>query len=106
MTENPLLPIRRVQASEMRVTMGGAPCYLYPGGGITLMAHIPRIPDKAFGYVPAPAPVAPPEFTSRADLDAAAGGHMEHVIVLVERHGAESLAGPWVSAGPRPDAPG
>ncbi|MCW8084462.1 6-hydroxynicotinate reductase [Sabulicella glaciei] len=108
-TENPILLTRRVQAGEVRVTMGGAPCYLYPGGGITLMADILRIPDKAFGYVPTPALVAPIEFTLRADLYAALGGHVEHAIALsalIERHGAESLAAPWMSANPWPDAPG
>ena len=76
-TENPVLLTHGVREEKVRVTMGGAPCYVWPGGGITIMADILRLPDDAFGYVPTPALVAPIEFTMRADLYAALGGHVE-----------------------------
>jgi hypothetical protein len=107
-TENPILLTRRVQQGEVRVTMGGAPCYLWPGGGITIMADVLRIPDNAFGHVPTPALVAPIEFTLRADLYAALGGHVEHAMaleLLLARHAAESENAPWPAANPWPDAP-
>ena len=108
-TENPILLTRRVQAGDVRVTMGGAPCYLYPGGGITIMADVARMPDNAFGSVPTPALVAPIEFTLRADLYAALGGHVEHAIALaalLDRFGPESERAPWMAANPWPEAPG
>jgi len=62
-TENPVLLTRSVAKGETRVTMGGAPVYVWPGGGITVMADVTRMPRNAFGYVPTPAIVAPLEFT-------------------------------------------
>jgi hypothetical protein len=107
-TENPILLTRRVQQGEVRVTMGGAPCYLWPGGGITIMADVLRIPDKAFGHVPTPALVAPIEFTLKADLYAALGGHVEHAIALealLARHAEEAEDRGWPAANPWPSAP-
>jgi 6-hydroxynicotinate reductase len=107
-TENPILLTRRVQAGEVRVTMGGAPCYLWPGGGITIMADVLAIPDNAFGHVPTPALVAPIEFTLRAELYAALGGHVDQAIALetlLSRHGDAAVNAPWPAANPWPDAP-
>ena len=53
--------------------------YVWPGGGITFMADVTRMPQNAFGYVPTPALVAPIEFTLRLRDYAALGGYMEHV---------------------------
>ncbi len=75
-TQNPVKLTRSVRATETRVTCGGAPVYVWPGGGITLMVDVLAMPERAFGYVPTPAIVAPLEFTmSRVDY-AALGGHM------------------------------
>jgi hypothetical protein len=78
-TENPVLLTRSVQAGETRVTMGGAPVYLWPGGGITVMADVLRMPKRAFGHVPTPAIVAPLEFTLPRALYERLGGHMNDV---------------------------
>ena len=61
------------------VSCGGAPVYVWPGGGITFMVDVTRVPDNAFGYVPTPALVAPIEFTLRLEDYRALGGHMEQV---------------------------
>jgi len=87
-TENPVRLTRAVRESVTRVTSGGAPCYVWPGGGITFMVDVTTLPDNAFGSVPTPALVAPIEFTmARADY-AALGGHMDHVRELGEIVGA------------------
>src|SRR5262245_63998891 len=62
-TENPILLTRSVAKGETRVTMGGAPVTVWPGGGITIMVDVTRMPKRAFGSVPTPAIVAPIEFT-------------------------------------------
>ncbi len=62
-TENPVRLTRSVQSMITRVTCGGAPVYVWPGGGITVMVDVTRVPKGAFGYVPTPALVAPIEFT-------------------------------------------
>ena len=81
-TENPVLLTRSVAAGETRVTMGGAPVFLWPGGGITVMADVLRLPKNAFGSVPTPAIVAPIEFTMPRGLYARLGGHMEDVVAI------------------------
>ena len=78
-TENPVRLTRSVKEALTRVTCGGAPVYVWPGGGITFMVDVTRVPDNAFGYVPTPALVAPIEFTLRLADYAALGGHMDQV---------------------------
>jgi hypothetical protein len=78
-TENPVRLTRSVKEALTRVTCGGAPAYVWPGGGITFMVDVTLLPRNAFGYVPTPAIVAPIEFTLPLDAYAALGGHMDHV---------------------------
>ena len=78
-TENPVNLTRSVHQLQTYVTIGGAPAYVWPGGGITLMVDVTRLPDNAFGYVPTPALVAPIEFTLRREHYEALGGYGGHV---------------------------
>ena len=78
-TENPVRLTRSVRQALTTVTAGGAPVYVWPGGGITFMVDVTLLPDNAFGYVPTPAIVAPIEFTMRLDDYAVLGGHIDHV---------------------------
>ena len=78
-TENPVRLTVSVRQALTRVTCGGAPVYLWPGGGITFMVDVALLPRNAFGYVPTPALVAPIEFTMRRDDYARLGGHMAHL---------------------------
>ena len=78
-TDNPVRLTRSVKEALTRVTSGGAPVYVWPGGGITFMVDVTRLPAGAFGYVPTPALVAPIEFTLKLSDYAALGGHMDHV---------------------------
>jgi 6-hydroxynicotinate reductase len=78
-TDNPVRLTLSVKDALTRVTCGGAPVYVWPGGGITFMVDVTRLPAGAFGYVPTPALVAPIEFTMRLSDYAALGGHMDHV---------------------------
>ncbi len=78
-TENPVRLTRSVHDLLTRVTSGGAPVYIWPGGGITLMVDVSRMPENAFGYVPTPALVAPIEFTMPRSVFDAFGGHGKSV---------------------------
>jgi hypothetical protein len=78
-TENPVNLTRSVHELRCYVTMGGAPVYVWPGGGITLMADVMRVPEGAFGYVPTPALVAPIEFTLRRDDYIRLGGYAAEI---------------------------
>ena len=79
-TRNPIRLTHSVNQALTSVTCGGAPAYIWPGGGITLMADVTQMPDGAFGYVPTPALVAPIEFTLRRDDYEALGGHMSRIV--------------------------
>ncbi|KQO26044.1 hypothetical protein [Acidovorax sp. Leaf78] len=89
-TENPVLLTRSIKNALVNVTCGGAPAYVWPGGGITVMADVLRMPDNSFGTVPTPAIVAPIEFSMRRTDYEALGGHAEQIRSLREvlEHGA------------------
>ena len=78
-TRNPVRLTRSVQAGETRLTCGGAPVHVWPGGGITFMADVTRMPERSFGYVPTPALVAPLEFTLPREAYARMGGHLDAI---------------------------
>lgn len=95
-TRNPIHLTRSVHAEATKVTVGGAPVYLWPGGGITVMVDVAQVPDGAFGYVPTPALVAPLEFTvPRAEYERL-GGHggsvrsLEDVLRTGGEYGAQA----------------
>ncbi|MBC7483544.1 MAG: 6-hydroxynicotinate reductase, partial [Rhizobacter sp.] len=75
----PVRLTRDIKQAVVNVTCGGAPAYVWPGGGITVMADVMRMPDNSFGTVPTPAIVAPMEFSMRLADYRALGGHMGHV---------------------------
>ncbi|MFL6661597.1 MAG: 6-hydroxynicotinate reductase [Rhizobacter sp.] len=89
-TENPVLLTRSIKQALVNVTCGGAPAYVWPGGGITVMVDVTRMPDHSFGTVPTPALVVPIEVSMRLADYRALGGHMEPVRSLDEvlRRGA------------------
>ncbi len=78
-TENPVKLTRSVRDTLTQVTIGGADAYLWPGGGITVMADVTQMPSNAFGYVPTPALVAPIEFTMRREDYVALGGFVDKI---------------------------
>jgi hypothetical protein len=89
-TDNPVLLTRAIKQALVNVTSGGAPVYVWPGGGITYMVDVTRMPDNSFGTVPTPAIVAPIEFSMKLADYLRLGGHMDHVRSLEDtlRHGA------------------
>ena len=107
-TENPVRLTDSIKAGATRVTIGGAPVYIWPGGGITVLVDVQQLPMNAFGYVPTPAIVAPIEFTLRSADYEALGGHMSHVLsfddVLLET-GGEAEVRSWNPSNPWPWQP-
>ncbi len=101
--DNPVNLTRSVHALGTYVTCGGAPVYVWPGGGITFMVDVTRLPDNAFGYVPTPALVAPIEFTMRRALYQQLGGHTEAIRTLddVRATGGEYLNDRKAAIAPR-----
>ena len=78
-TENPILLTQAIKRSLVNVTCGGAPAYIWPGGGITVMVDVMKMPENSFGTVPTPAIVAPIEFSMKLDDYRRLGGHMDYV---------------------------
>jgi 6-hydroxynicotinate reductase len=106
-TDNPVLLTRSVAAGETRVTMGGAPVYVWPGGGITVMVDVTRMPKGSFGYVPTPALVAPIEFTLPRALYDRLGGHGADVVSAADLLAAvakEARVESWPAENPWPFA--
>ena len=83
-TDNPVLLTRAIKQALVNVTCGGAPAYVWPGGGITVMADVAADAGRSFGTVPTPAIVAPIEFSMRLADYEALGGHMDYVRPLAE----------------------
>lgn len=105
-TENPVRLTRSVKDALTRVTAGGAPVYVWPGGGITFMVDVTTMPAKSFGHVPTPAIVAPIEFTMRREDYAALGGHVESIRRIDDVAKADRLqVQQWHAQGPWPGAP-
>jgi hypothetical protein len=83
-TENPVRLTHSVQRGLTKVTAGGAPVFVWPGGGITYMVDVTAMPSGAFGHVPTPALVGPIEFTlPRAEYEAL-GGYAGRIRALNE----------------------
>jgi hypothetical protein len=101
-TENPVRLTRSVKNALARVTCGGAPVYVWPGGGITVMVDVTRMPDGSFGYVPTPAIVGPIEFTLRKDDYEALGGHMDAIRDLAAIDAEHARVEDWRADNPWP----
>jgi hypothetical protein len=64
---------------KARLTVGGAPVFLLPGGGINFMVDVEKVTPGAFTWVPTPATVCPIEYTmTYADYEEM-GGHLEAI---------------------------
>ena len=48
-TDNPIQLTRAVKKALVNVSCGGAPAYVWPGGGITVMVDVMRMPANSFG---------------------------------------------------------
>ncbi len=76
------IPVKLNQAihqNRAKLTVGGAPTYILPGGGITFMVDVEKVMVKAFTYVPTPATVVPLEYTMRLEDYLEIGGHQEAI---------------------------
>jgi 6-hydroxynicotinate reductase len=95
-TSNPVKLTRSIRETLTKVTCGGAPVYVWPGGGITIMVDVTRMPANAFGSVPTPALVAPIEFTMAVSDYETLGGHTGAIAKLDEVLAETTLGGRWI----------
>lgn len=74
-TTYPLKLSRAVHQGEVKLTIGGAPTYILPGGGINFMVDVEKVVPQAFTWVATPATVAPVEYTMTRATFERIGGH-------------------------------
>ena len=76
---HPIAITEAVHAGKAHLTIGGAPAYVYPGGGINFIVDTAKVVNHAFTWVPTPATVAPVEYTMTKEDYAMIGGHMNFI---------------------------
>lgn len=77
--KHPVKITEAVHDGIANLTIGGAPAFVYPGGGINFIVDTAKVVNKAFTWVPTPATVAPVEYTmTKADYEKM-GGHMDQI---------------------------
>jgi 6-hydroxynicotinate reductase len=87
-TRYPLKLTRAVHENKAVLTVGGAPVFVLPGGGITFYVDVEQVQSGAFSWTPTPAIIAPIEYTMLLKDYEAMGGHVEAVKPFTSIRGA------------------
>ena len=83
-TRYPLKLNEAVHRGLVKVSIGGAPAYIMPGGGITFLADVEKMARRRLHWTPTPAIIAPVEYTMERRLYEAIGGHLQALKPLKE----------------------
>jgi 6-hydroxynicotinate reductase len=83
-TRRPLKLNEALRAKKARMSVGGAPVFIMPGGGITFVVDVEQVKSPFFYWVPTPAVVAPIEYTISLEDYIAIGGHAHAIRPLDE----------------------
>lgn len=89
-------PVKLTKAVHARIaalTVGGAPVFLLPGGGINFMVDVERVKQGAFSWTPTPATICPIEYTMRFSDYQEMGGHVEAIRPFEPRRAGGGKAG-------------
>ncbi len=78
-TRYPLKLTRAVHQRKAVLTVGGAPVFLLPGGGITFYVDVEQVQEGAFTWTPTPAIISPLEYTMTLKDYEAMGGHVKAI---------------------------
>jgi len=81
-TDYPLRLTKSVHSGDVTLTVGGAPVYILPGGGINFLVDVEKVVPRAFTWVPTPATVAPLEFTMTLETYEKIGGRTEYITTV------------------------
>jgi len=73
----PVKLTRAVHGARANLTVGGAPAFVLPGGGINFMADVERVKGGFFYWTPTPATICPVEYTMEIKDYEEMGGHLE-----------------------------
>jgi ferredoxin len=83
-TQRPLKLTEAIKQRKAKLTIGGAPTFILPGGGISFIVDVEQVKAPFFYWVPTPAVVAPLEYTMTLQDYAAIGGHVHAIRPLSE----------------------
>jgi len=75
----PLALSKAVHEGKAVLTIGGAPTYILPGGGINFIVDTEKMAERPLTWVPTPATVAPVEYTMKLSDYQAIGGHLDQI---------------------------
>ena len=73
----PVKLTRAVHMARSNLTVGGAPVFVLPGGGINFMVDVGRVKTGSFYWTPTPATICPIEYTMVLKDYEEMGGHVE-----------------------------
>ena len=82
MTEHPLKLTQAIHENKAKLTVGGSPVYILPGGGINFLVDVGQVKVHAFTWVPTPAVVVPVEITMKLKDYLEIGGHVGSIKTL------------------------
>lgn len=83
-TKRPLKLNEAIKERKAKLTIGGAPTVIMPGGGITFVVDVEHVKSPFFYWVPTPAVVAPMEYTMTLEDYIAIGGHVQAIRPLTD----------------------
>ena len=83
-TKRPLKLNEAIRERKAKLTIGGAPTFIMPGGGITFVVNVEEVKSNFFYWVPTPAVVTPMEYTMIREDYLAIGGHAQAIRPLSE----------------------
>ncbi len=76
-TRYPVKLTQAVHAAKVHLTIGGAPTFVLPGGGINFMVDVGRVQTGFFSWTPTPAVICPIEYTMTLKDYEEMGGHLQ-----------------------------
>ena len=81
-TQNPIKLTQAVHDGRIKLTLGGVPAYVLPGGGINFMVDVGKMKWRSFTWVAVPAVVAPVEYTMEKSTFVQMGGYQQALRLL------------------------
>lgn len=79
-SRNPISLTRAIHSGDAKLTIGGAPAFILPGGGINFRVDVEKMVPDSITWVPTPATVAPVEYTMTMEKYRQIGGHVHRII--------------------------
>ncbi len=81
-TGNPIKLNRAVHGGDVKLSVGGVSAFVLPGGGINFLVDTGKMRWRPFSWTPAPAVVAPLEYTMSKETYVRLGGHQQNLTLL------------------------